>query len=422
MVRTGEVAIAASQVRDARFPESDARHRGSLLDGRSAGALEPTPARGAAGRSPAPPSPIEATDPAAVALASRLRLGPLVLLGAARPRRLRARRAGQRPRGRLARRGPLRRRRARLRRAAARRRADRAARACPPAPGRSGPAASPSTPDGGARAAVVFAAPGADGPARAVAAAPRAAAAFADPERRSSRPMAEPTPGARARARSAARLARGRRRCGPLDPAPTRRHARSARRARPTTTRRPVAAAVERIARRGAGEGGAGSRGRGRARRGARPGAALRRAARALPVLLLLLRRHARGGLHRREPRAADPPPRGGRRDRRRWPARPGAAPTPPWTITSASRCCTAPRSARSTRSSCAGSSARCGRTRSGCEADAEPGGRAGREHPAPRDADPGPARRLALGDRAGGPTAPDPRGRRASRATRRWR
>ena len=56
-----------------------------------------------------------------------------------------------------------------------------------------------------------------------------------------------------------------------------------------------------------------------------------------------------------------------------RWRARPGAAPTRRSTTISASGCCTAPRTARSTRSSRAGSSARSRRCRSGWRPAEEP-------------------------------------------------
>ena len=58
-------------------------------------------------------------------------------------------------------------------------------------------------------------------------------------------------------------------------------------------------------------------RGRRQRRRRPRPGGAVRRHARAVPVLLLLLLRHAGGGLHRRQPGAAGAPLGRERLDRR---------------------------------------------------------------------------------------------------------
>ena len=100
-----------------------------------------------------------------------------------------------------------------------------------------------------------------------------------------------------------------------------------------------------------------------------------------------------------------------------RWPARPAEAPIPPSTITSASSCAPRPRTARSTRSSSAGSSARCARTPSGSRPAAEPSlvKVANIQHLAtPIRAQLSDA---ALGGRAGGPAAPDAgRRRRAPR------
>ena len=90
---------------------------------------------------------------------------------------------------------------------------------------------------------------------------------------------------------------------------------------------------------RGAREGGPGPRGRRHRAVRARPGTRLRRAARGVPVLLQLRLRHARGRLHRRQPRAPDPPPRRRSPRRSRSRARCAAAPTPPSTTTSASSC-----------------------------------------------------------------------------------
>ena len=96
------------------------------------------------------------------------------------------------------------------------------------------------------------------------------------------------------------------------------------------------------------------------------PAAVLRRAARGVPVVLRLLRRARRRDARRRQPRAAGAPRGPARRARSRSPARRGAAPTPPSTTTSASSCCATRATARSTRSSRGGSSARCARTRCG--------------------------------------------------------
>ena len=179
--------------------------------------------------------------------------------------------------------------------------------------------------------------------------------------------------------------------------------------------------------RRRAREGRARARGAGRSAVAVPAGGGVRRLRAALPELLLLLRRHAGRRLRRREPGAA-----GAARGRApsapsRWPAPPGAAPTPPSTTTSASACCTAPRTATSTRSSRARSSARS--TPLSVWVAAADGARAGqgREHPAPRDADARPARRAAQRGRARRRAAPDARRRRravgaGARADRRAR
>ena len=190
----------------------------------------------AAARSPAPPSPSIPTDVSGAVLASQARLGPLVLLGAARPRRLCARRARQRPRGRLARPRALRRRRARLLGAAARRRdrgAARPSRGCRAGLDR---AASPSRRTAARSPPVVLAAAGADGAARAVAAAQRRAL-LADPERdRRATQRLQPTrwSGSRRRARGPARGA-----AGAARPGSRRAACASTRLGRPATTSRP---------------------------------------------------------------------------------------------------------------------------------------------------------------------------------------
>ena len=137
---------------------------------------------------------------------------------------------------------------------------------------------------------------------------------------------------------------------------------------------RPAARRVRAGRRRGdrADRGGGDEQGRARPRggrlrrRGARPGGALRRHARAVPVLLLLLLRNPRGGVPGRQPGAARPPRGGERFHRRPGRVRPGAAPTPPSTTTWASSCCAATRTAASSGSSPSGSFAPCARTRSG--------------------------------------------------------
>ena len=105
---------------------------------------------------------------------------------------------------------------------------------------------------------------------------------------------------------------------------------------------------------------------------------------------------------------------------RRRSPSRvrPGAAPTRQSTTTSASSCCAARRTATSTRSSSGGSSAAgpalgLGRGRAGAGRDQ------GRQHPAPGDADPRPARRVPLRARARRAPPPDAGRRAPSRAGR---
>ena len=118
--------------------------------------------------------------------------------------------------------------------------------------------------------------------------------------------------------------------------------------------------------RRGAREGRAGARGPGARAARARPGRGVRRAARGVSRLLRLLRRARRRDARRRQPRAAGAPRGPPRAARSRSPARRAAAPTPPSTTTSASSCCATRATARSTRSSRGGSSARCASTRSG--------------------------------------------------------
>ena len=91
--------------------------------------------------------------------------------------------------------------------------------------------------------------------------------------------------------------------------------------------------------RRRAGQGGAGPRGARARARADRPGPGARRPARRVPGVLLLLRRHAGAGVRGREPGAARAA-RGSSAPRPwRSPAPSAAAPTRPWTITSASSC-----------------------------------------------------------------------------------
>ena len=90
------------------------------------------------------------------------------------------------------------------------------------------------------------------------------------------------------------------------------------------------------------------------ARAAVQPRRRVRRAALRLSELLLLLRRHARGRVRRREPGAAGAPRGRGASAPSRWPAPPAAAPTRRSTTTSASGCCTAPRTSTSTASWCA--------------------------------------------------------------------
>ena len=225
---------------------------------------------------------------------------------------------------------------------------------------------------------------------------------------RSATPRPRPGAAARVAARVAPELE-------PADPHPT----------GESRDRRPAPARALRGARRAGAradrrrrdrEGRAGPRGRSRGAGRARPGGGLRRAARAVSRPA-----SASAAARPRRPSSAPAPScwsgaRAPAPRRSRSPARPGAAPTRRSTTISASGCCRAPRTARSTRSSPGGSSDARARTRSGSRPRPSPGWSRSPTSSTwrPRSAPSSPSR--ARRDRARRPPAPDPGGRRRAR------
>ena len=354
----------------------------------------------------------EVDDPVATVFASRLAARPLVRLGAARPRRLRARRARLRARGDLPRAGPIRRPDRRLRRRHPRPDRDGASPVSPPGPGRCGPGGFAFAPEAAAR------------PRRGRRSRPRmlvlpelsllrlgadhlAHVGRARLRRRRSR-------GGPRAARAAARVAARPSPCAMLDPHPA--GATTIRSVSPPrhyeeivaeATGRIRGGALDKVvlAREVAVEAPTRARSRGR----------VRRPARGLRLVLLLLRRLARGRVHRRQPGAPRPPSRRGRRHRRA--RRLDAAQRRPRGRRPSRRAAAAqrqePRRASDRRPADrapAGAALGLGRGRARAERDQ------GREHPAPGDGGARAARRAAVGGRARRAHAPDAGGRRRSR------